>query len=98
MPAAMSTKGFGDSVLSDSLPPIPKAKHGLVEAGTSIRRSTRSVPCFDDSGLDLRDSLSAASGRPESRVNSAGSPPNLVVKASALPMSPRPQSPLTKVS
>ena len=81
-----------------SLHAIPKTKHGLVEAG---RRSTHSAHGFEDSGLDLRESLaSGLTSRQESagsRAGSARSPPGLLVKAATVPLSPRPRSPLRKV-
>ena len=81
---------------TDTLPAIPKTKHGLVDAG---RRGTRSPHCFEDSGLDLRESLvTSRLGSSSTRTGSAKSPPGLLVKAATVPLSPRPQSPLRRVS
>ena len=84
-----------------SLPPIPRAKHGLV-IGEGSRRSPRTVTTFEDSGLDLRESLASGSaGRYEgggSRAGAARIPPSQSLKAAALPLSPRPQSPLRPIS
>ena len=80
---------------TDTLPAIPKTKHGLVDAG---RRGTRSPHGFEDSGLDLRESLvTSRPGSSSTRTSSAKSP-GLLVKAATVPLSPRPQSPLRRVS
>ena len=85
----------------DSLPPIPRAKHGLI-VGEGSKRSPRTVTTFEDSGLDLRESLASGSASRyeggSSRAGSARNPPSLILKAATLPISPRPQSPLKPIS
>ena len=55
VPKAMTSK---ESTVA-SLPEIPKQNPSLVEA--SGKRTTRSTPqCFEDSGLDLKESLASA--------------------------------------
>lgn len=75
-----------------SLPEIPRAKQGLVESG---KRAFVRGGGLGDSGLDLRDS--AASSRSNS-ASTARPQPGLLIRSSPLPLSPRPPSPVRRVS
>lgn len=80
-----------------SLPEIPRAKQGLVES-SGKRGAFARVGGLADSGLDLRDSTAASSRSNSASASARPQPGGLLVRSSPLPLSPRPPSPMRRVS
>ncbi|XP_065919091.1 coiled-coil domain-containing protein 170-like [Dysidea avara] len=84
----------------EGLPAIPR--HGVVETS---KRHLRTPASLEDSGLDLRETLSTTAASSsvtkvlgETTRSLRGSPHNLTITASSVPFSPRPPSPALKKS